>query len=213
MQIPLEYTHQIHRMSKSIEEELVVAHPSIKSEPSDIPDADDVKPLVDTACITACAINATSKHPCATHPLDPLTSSEIRRAAAAALAAVPKPKTPESSSSEASSTEGSGSVEKPHARFSYITLREPHKKEVAEWLSKQEQQSKGDQDSVSEKGKDSVVVLETPVRVAEAVLMVPVTGLAYKVLVRLAATVQGTDGVFLYSTSSCTIPDLNIGHR
>lgn len=181
-------------MTKSIEEELVVPHPSIKSQPSDIPDADDVKPLVDTACINACATDATSKQPYATHPLDPLTSAEIRRAAAAALAAVPKPKTQESSSSEASSTEGSGSVEKPYARFSYITLREPHKKEVAEWvLSKQKEQSEGnDGSTIGEHGKGSVMVPEVPVRVAEAVLMVPATGLAYKLLVQLAAATEGT---------------------
>jgi Cu2+-containing amine oxidase len=101
----------------------------------------------------------------ASHPLDPLSRAEILRASAAALKALPN--VPDSSTP---------------VRFSYVTLREPEKKAVAAWAAGMEG------------GDAGASHVQPPPRVAEAVLIVPATGLAYQVLVELAAAAAPSTG-------------------
>lgn len=100
------------------------------------------------------------------HPLDPLSSSEMRRAATAARSAIPT--SPESSTPP---------------RFSYITLHEPEKAELAVWSADCERSSV----EAAEHSSTDAAIVAPPARIAEAVLVVPATGLAHQLLVQLSS--------------------------
>lgn len=119
------------------------------------------------------------------HPLDPLSRAEIRRAATAARAAIP-------AIQDAS----------PQARFSYITLREPEKGALRVWsesngaLATCPPLPGGRPKAADIEDARVKSAVGPPARTAEAVLVVPATGLAYQVLVVLS-TVDVPGGVIL----------------